>query len=611
VIQKEYSTRLFFCYLHHLAARRKRGKNMTNKEISGIIMERGVSAIMRDGTALEADIYRPAKEGKYPVLLQRLPYNKKLLTITALVLDPITAAHAGYVVINQDVRGCFESEGHFDPYRDEFNDGYDSVEWAASLPYSDGNVGMYGVSYLGGTQFFAAVMQPPHLKAIFPIEWGMDMFYNRGGAFQLGFSAYWALQHSGPNTVMRSKAEGAEKLQNFLKLIYAADHIEEAAYFQLPLKDMPWLKIGDGIAPFFEDWLEHDTFDEFYQKTSVRPLTNQLEVPAFCMCGWYDAIIGPNLEYYQSIKAQGGSEVARNKTKLMIGPWSHGSFLNTVGELNFGLSTVLLELKRDLTTLHLQWFDFWLKNAENGIEDEAPVKIFVMGENKWRDEQEWPLARAEYTPFYFHSDGHANTRHGDGSLSTMPPTNKTSDQFIYDPQKPVPTTGGNLIMPLNYIKGPMNQAAIEDRDDVLVYTTEPLKNDTEITGPVNLKLFAVSSAPDTDFTAKLVDVYPDGKAYNVADGIIRARYRNADEAPTLIIAGEVYEYEIDLWATSNVFKVGHRIRVDISSSDFPRYDRNTNTGILGSDSSELVVAKQTVLHSDRYPSHIILPIIPR
>jgi len=239
------------------------------------------------------------------------------------------------------------------------------------------------------------------------------------------------------------------------------------------------------------------------------------------------------------------------------------------------------------------------------------VKIFIMGENRWRDEEEWPLKRTQYTSFYLHSNGSANTRHGDGGLSTAPPSNEEADQFIFDPNNPVPTCGGNILMPMNYIRGPLNQATLEEREDILVYTTEPLEKAIEVTGPIKLVLFAASTAPDTDFTAKLTDIYPNGRVYPLADGIIRARYRNPAEPPSLIKPGEVYRYEIDMWATSNLFTEGHRIGVEVSSSNFPRFDRNNNTGHLGRDSSKLVTAKQTVLHNELYPSHIILPVIPR
>ena len=429
----------------------------------------------------------------------------------------------------------------------------------------------------------------------------------------MGLAFYWALGAIGPDAILRAKRGQPDIAREFLKLVHYIDNLDHLVYSTIPLKKAPWLDLGGGFAQFMRDILDHDRYDEFHQGISVRFKGDLLKVPAFCVAGWNDVLLGPNLEHFQGIKKNGGSDLARNKSRIMIGPWAHAGFLPYVGELDYGLSTsfLLLELERGLTPLHLQWFDYWLKGIENGITDEAPVKIFRMGENKWRDEQEWPLARTQFTNYYLHGRGKANTRHGDGHLSPEMPAREKPDRFTYDPQNPVPTRGGNILMTANRIRGPVEQGPLEKRDDILVYTTGTLEKEVEVTGPVRVRLFAASSATDTDFTAKLVDVFPDGRIYNLADGIIRARYRNGYEAPTLIRPEAVYEYEIDLWATSNLFKAGHRIGVEISSSNFPRFDRNLNTGKLGKDSSELVAAQQTVFHTDQYPSHIVLPIIPR
>ncbi len=575
--------------------------------MSKIIHEKNVPAVMRDGTTLYAEVFRPDGEGKYPVLLQRTPYNKEFLPLTTMVLDPIAVAHNGYVVIIQDVRGRFESEGApFYIYKNEYNDGYDSVEWAASLPYSDGNVGMYGLSYMGMTQFQAASMQPPSLKAIFPITWGTDVYMYRGGALELGLLVSWSMSTIGPNAVVKAKQGKADFLKEFMTLLDSIDHIEEAAYSQLPIRDSEWLKLGEGYAAFVHDILNHDLRDEYHQEISVREKSDNIDVPIFGMAGWYDLLLGQDLEHYEKLKE-------KKNTKLMIGPWAHAGFAPIVGDLNFGMSTssLLLELKTDLTSLQLKWFDHWLKGIENGITEEPPVKLFVMGENKWRCEQEWPLKRTVYTPYYFQSNGKANTKAGDGTLSATPPLEETNDSYVYDPANPVPTLGGNLLMPANYLRGPIDQQHLEARDDILVYTSEVLEEDIEVTGPVKVVLYASSSAVDTDFTAKLVDVHPDGKAFNIADGIIRAKYREKNQPPSLITPNEVYRYEIDLLSTSNLFKKGHQMRVEISSSNFPRFDRNTNTGESGIDSKEFITASQKVFHSEEYPSHILLPVIPR
>ncbi|MBY0149160.1 CocE/NonD family hydrolase [Neobacillus niacini] len=575
--------------------------------MSKIIHEKNVPAVMRDGTTLYGDVFRPEGEGKYPVLLQRTPYNKAFLPLTTMVLDPISAAHAGYVVIIQDVRGRFESKGEpFYIYKNEYQDGYDSVEWAASLPYSNGNVGMYGLSYKGMTQFQAAAMQPPHLKAIFPITWGTDAYMYRGGALELGLLISWSLSTIGPNAVIRAKKGKEDFGREFMKLVHAIDHIEEAAFNQLPIQDSQWLKLGDSFASFVYDILEHEIRDEYHQEIGVKEKSEEINVPIFGMAGWYDLLLGQDLEHYETWKH-------KKNTMLMIGPWAHAGFAPQVGELSFGLSasSLLLELKTDLTSLQLKWFDYWLKGIKNGVMDEAPVKIFVMGENKWRDEQEWPLRRTVYTPFYFDSNGRANTKDGDGSLSIEFPQEESFDSYVYDPANPVPSLGGNHLLPANYPRGPIDQQHLEAREDILVYTSEALAEDLEVTGPVKVVLYAASTAVDTDFTAKLVDVHPNGKAINIVDGIIRAKYREKNQPASLITPNEVYCYEIDLLSTSNVFKKGHKLRVEISSSNFPRFDRNTNTGESGKDSKELISALQRIYHSEKYPSHILLPVIPK
>jgi putative CocE/NonD family hydrolase len=302
---------------------------------------------------------------------------------------------------------------------------------------------------------------------------------------------------------------------------------------------------------------------------------------------------------------QGRTSEARAGQKLVIGPWRHGNTTATkIGDLEFGPDARL-----DLQALQLRWMDARLKSIDNGFLQEPPVRIFVMGANRWRAEREWPLARAQYIKYYLHSDGRANTAAGGGTLDRRPPGQEPADTFEYDPANPVPTRGGNLLgAPAP--AGPFDQREVEKRPDVLVFSTPPLDADLEVTGPVTVTLFAASTARDTDFTAKLVDVHPDGAAYNLVDGIVRARYRESSAAPALIDPGVVYSYPIDLWSTSNVFKKGHRIRIEISSSNFPRFDRNPNTGGTFGTDTTLVKATQTIHHDARRPSHITLPIIP-
>src|SRR5437870_28855 len=337
-------------------------------------------------------------------------------------------------------------------------------------------------------------------------------------------------------------------------------------------------------------------------------------VPALNVGGWYDIFLQDTIDNYKFMCERGSTQEARH-SKLMIGPWAHGVFTNPIGEMNFGFgsSAAFIDLQIDLMSLQVRWFDHWLKDSDTGMLNEAPIKLFVMGANVWRDEQEWPLARAIETRYYLHSGGHANTLDGNGTLSTDAPGAEPSDQYTYDPANPVKTRGGALLMAPEYPAGPFDQRATEGRQDVLVYTTPVLEQDVEVTGPILVHLWATSSAPDTDFVARLVDVHPSGYAQNLADGVIRARYRNftKGEKPTLLEPGRAYEYEIDLWATSNVFKAGHRIRLDVTSSNFPRWDRNPNTGHEFGADTELEIAHQTIFHDSEHPSYLVLPIVPQ
>ena len=563
---------------------------------------------MRDGTILYADVCRPDKPGKYPAILTRLPYNKNVMFPTGSgYMNPHRYARAGYAVVIQDVRGTGSSEGDAYFWHQEYEDGYDSVEWLAAQPWCDGNVGMYGYSYFGHTQLTAAVTQPPHLKAICPSQTysvpHSSPFSLRGDKLRLQIHPRWCLMITNLG-LLRSKADSKEKRELTDKLIYLVDNIKEQNRF-LPMKDAPATKMIDelGMMPLYSDILAHKDDDEYWKKLGGPLPLEKVAVPAFHIAGWYDVDTLPGVtETYQRIKEKGGSALARQNQKLLIGPWVHtADMLNKVGELDFGMSASGAVV--DIAGMHIRWFDYWLKGVNNGIQDEPPVRIFVMGNNVWRNENEWPLARTKYTRYYFHSDSQANSRFGNGFLDTRRPDEEPFDSYIYDPRNPIPSHEMGM--------GAYNQQEVESRADVLVYTSEPLEAKLEVTGPVEVKLFAASSAVDTDFTGKLVDVWPDGKAYNVAEGIIRAGYRESGVVMKPLKPGEVYEYSISLGATSNVFKVGHRIRVEISSSDFPKWDRNLNTGhALGQD-AEIQLAIQTIYHNQQFPSYILLPVIPR
>ena len=574
-----------------------------------IKIETDVAVIMRDGVTLHADVYRPDSPGPFPVILERTPYDKSTPG-TMIMLDPIKAAKRGYAMVIQDTRGRYTSEGEFYCFRDDINDGYDTVEWAASQSWSTGKVGMCGTSYVGATQWLSAISQPPHLAAIAPNVTASNYHEGwtyQGGAFELGFNVSWTmLQLTLANfeNIASGKSVPPESRD---KLARAVDSMQES-FRASPVSEFPFLK--GGLAEYFYDWAAHPDYDDYWKELCIEDHHSRVTAPALNIGGWYDIFLGGTLRNYMGMGKNGGAEEARNGQKLIIGPWQHGARgTSLVGTHYFGLAADAAAL--DLDGIHFRWYDHWLKGENNGILDEPPVRIFVMGDNVWRDEQEWPLARAQATNYYFHSQGKANSLKGNGGLSTETPANEPPDVFLYNPEDPVPTRGGALCCnPYFAANGAYEQSSIEAREDVLVYSTPPLQREVEVTGPVTVKLFAVTSAKDTDFTAKLVDVCEAGCARNLTDGIIRARYRDSMSSPTLLEPGEVYEYTIDLWATSNVFKAGHRIRVEVSSSNFPRFDRNTNTGNTIAEDTEFKPAMQTVLHTSQHPSHITLPIVP-
>ncbi len=584
-----------------------------------IVVDFDVPAKMRDGTTLRANVYRPAGEGKWPVLLTRLPYGKDF-PLGSSVLDPAQVARRGYVLVVQDTRGRSASEGEWVPFVNEAQDGYDTVEWAAQLPYSNGSVGMYGISYFGFTQWATAVLQPPALKAMIPAQTWNDPFNGltfRGGALELGESGNWLLM-MGIDVLMRRHRNDPQALGRSIYLLAKeTDALGKQGYWSLPLREFGPLYRHNVAQPFFENF--NSPMDR--EHVLVKPLAifqqqERVTVPALNVAGWYDIFLKDTINNFTLLRENGATPEAR-QSKLLIGPWTHGDFSNPIGELNFGFgaSGAFIDLQADFVSLQVRWFDHWLKGIDTGMLKEAPIKLFVMGANAWRDEQEWPLARAVNTRYYLHSNDRANSLHGNGYLATGEPVahEPAADHYEYDPANPVITRGGALMMTPEYRPGAYDQQTTESRQDVLVYTSGELKEDLEVTGPVTMHLWAISSAPDTDFVARLVDVYPDGYAQNLTDGIIRARYRNfhrGESQPSLIEPGKAYMYEIDLWGTSNVFKAGHRIRLDVTSSNFPRWDRNPNTGHDFGADTEMAVARQTILHDPEHASYVVLPVVP-
>ncbi len=580
---------------------------MANEASNSITVEIDVPARLRDGTVLRANVYRPAGSGRWPALLMRFPYGKDVLPgIDGF--DPIEAARRGYVVIVQDTRGSGTSDGDCAPGQDDnpfmfdAEDGLDTIAWAAGLPYCDGQVGMFGGSYGAYTQLAPAIFQPPALKALVPIATvadPLDGLIFRGGAFELGLAAFWHLM-MGSGQLVRHHAQDAQMRQSALDTWASEfDALGGGGYASLPLREFAPL-LRQGLSRTFFDWVSAPMDRTKGPSAPVNFLdkSDRLRIPSLHVGCWYDIFLAHTLTYFRAMRANG------IPTKLVIGPWVHGRTYNPIGELNFGIGaqSMTMGMRAGLNSLQLRWFDHWLKGRDTGMMTEAPIALFVMGANVWRDELEWPLARAVNTQWYLHQGG---------VLSRDMPGAETPDSYEYDPADPVPTLGGAILLTPEYTAGPLNQQAIEARDDVLTYTSGAFDRDTEVTGPIAVHLWAVSSTPDTDFVARLTDVTPDGRSINLTDGILRARFRNFSlgETPTLIEPGTAYRYVIDLWATCNVFLAGHRIRLQVTSSCFPRWDRNPNTGHSFGVDADMQVARQQILHDREHPSHVVLPMI--
>lgn len=569
-----------------------------------LVIDKNVQVAMRDGVSLATDVYRPAGDVPCPAVLMRLPYNKEMPALLFLSGDILRIAQAGYAVVVQDCRGTFQSGGSFDPYFQEADDGADTIAWTAAQPWCDGAVGMMGASYYGATQWLAATRRPPALKAIAPFI-TTDQYYDKwtyqGGAFQLGFMLQWATATFAVGETVRRLGQGSATPADLGAVIAAADGVA-ARYEHLPVADLALL---DDFAPYVRDWIDHPDYDDYWRAAAPCEHHDEMTLPALSFGGWYDLFLGGTLANYGALKA-------RAPQRLVIGPWVHGYNGGVYAERNFGL--MAHDGVADVTAMQLRWFDRFLKGERNGAENDKPVRIFVMGPDEWRDEDDWPLPDTQWTKFYLHSQGRASAN--EGVLSPAAPAGEPSDHFLYDPLNPVPTVGGATFLPGLFVAanaGPRDQREVEQRADVLCYTSSPLPQDVEVTGPVRLVLYVRSTAPDTDFTGKLVDVHPDGRAVILTDGILRLRYRDGFDQPRLMTPGEIYRIEIDLVATANVFRAGHAIRLEVSSSNFPRFDRNSNTGgvIAYERAQDFRVATNEVLHDAARASHLVLPIIAR
>ena len=567
-------------------------------DLPTVTIEHGVKVQMRDGTTLRADIYRPSAPGKYPVLLQRTPYDKR-----GDVDFGLKGAARGYVVIIQDVRGRYTSEGDWYPFLHESDDGYDTIEWVASLPYSDGRVGMFGGSYVGATQMLAAIAHPPHLAGICPVVTASnyhDGWTYQGGALEQWFDESWT-SGLAQDTLNRSVSHHTNALNGISTLPLS----------NYPLFPLPQSSTGNellhSLAPYFLDWLAHPSYDDYWKRWSIEEHYPDIRVPALTVAAWYDIFQGGSIRNYVGLRAHAADDAARKGQHLLVTIGGHAGSAQKVGDVDFGPDAPF-----DEDEVTLRWYDHLFKNISNEFSGPKRVRIFVMGLNQWRDEDDWPLASAHETKYFLHSAGNANSAAGDGTLTATAPRSEQPDQYNYDPANAVPTVGGPLCCDSTHLgPGPRDQKMVESRQDVLVYSTPALSQDTEVTGNIQLDLFAKSSVADTDFTAKLVDVAPDGFAQNLTEGIVRARYRNSQETPELMKPGEIYQFKIDLWSTSNVFRKGHRIRLEISSSNFPRFDRNLNSADEPNAEAKPVIAINAVLHDSQHPSALVLPIVSR
>jgi hypothetical protein len=575
------------------------------QESYAVITQNGVSMKTRDGVTLHADIYRPRADGRFPVILMRTPYDKSVSWAAAPAYQ--VASH-GYVFIIQDVRGRYTSEGEWYPFRHDSEDGYDAVEWAAALPYSNGKVGMTGGSYVGATQMLAAIAHPPHLAGICPVVTASnyhDGWTYQSGALEQWFDQNWTTQLA-TNTMWRLIEKDTNALIGAPTL--PLTHYSAFNYPALPAG----AEATAQLAPYYLDWLAHPDYDAYWKQWSIEERFSDIQVPALHIGGWYDIFLGGTLRNYMGIKAHGGTDAARKGQRLLIQIGGHAGFGRHIGDVDFGDEAI----KFPSTAVLLAWYDYLFKGVQNefGTEGAAagkPVHVFVMGENTYHQESDWPPPQAKPTRYFLHSGSSANSLRGDGSLSLTPPKKEAADKFTYDPANPVPTIGGSLCCDQeHYEPGPRDQRAAENRDDVLVYSTKPLGEDMEVTGPVTLELWAKSSAVDTDFTAKLVDVAPNGLALNLTDGILRMRYRDSQEKPEMMNPDQVYKITVDLWATSNAFRKGHILRLEVSSSNFPRFDRNLNTGAEQATSREFISATNTILHDAEHPSALVLPVMP-
>ncbi len=561
---------------------------------------------MRDGTVLRADVYRPRSSDPVPVILMRTQYGKSGAQAGLRYQTPDWFASHCYLVVIQDVRGQGASGGTFSEFTHDMTDGYDTVEWAAALPGADGKVGMYGSSYVGATQWLAATTAPPHLVTIVPANTASDYYDGwtyEGGEFRLAFIQPWAIGLA--TTAAQNRNDNAAAAQ-----LKAAGADPTLWMDFRPFRDLPPMQPQNpAVAPWYFDWIRHSTRDDFWRQFSIRDRYASVKVPVLHFEGWYDAFLDGGTENFTGMVAHGGTELARDNQRLVVGPWDH---------VNWGRSdSTPAPLLKDIgpvgdspiNSLMLAWFDHFLKGRQNDVADKPRVDYFVMGANTWKTARGWPLPQTHWTTFYL--DGPGGIEDRKGGLVSAPPGAQAPDTYTYDPAFPAPSLGGHSCCGAQSgPQGPYDQAPVEQRSDVLIYNSAPLGHDTEVTGPITVRLWAESTSADTDFTAKLMVVKPDGEVINLNDGILRTAFRDSLSDPTPTVPRRPYEYQIHVWPTSYEFRADDVIRLEISSSDYPQFAPNPNTGKpFGADATTRL-ATQTILHDAGHPSAVTLPVIP-
>ncbi|NHF59902.1 CocE/NonD family hydrolase [Flavobacteriaceae bacterium TP-CH-4] len=591
------------------------------------VVDQKVMMPMRDGIRLATDIYRPKTNKKVPIIFSRTPYNFNSWNDgerrTRTAETALKMVKHGYAYVVQNERGRYYSEGEWDILGTPLTDGYDAFSWMKEQPWSNGKIGTLGCSSTAEWQMAVAALDHPAHAAMVPQSFGAGVgrvgdYYEqgnwyRGGAEQMLFFAWlYGVEHDKykPRIPPGASQEDLIRISRFYDLAPENPRVDmKEALTHLPMKDI--LQNIHGKREIFDKMVVRKPNDSAWYEGGLYHDDMDIGVPSFWFGSWYDVSISPNIALFNHVRKNATDEEVRDNQYFVIAPVLHCSYTRATENTIIGERSVG-DARLNYEEQIFAWFDWWLKGEENEFKQKTPrIQYYTMGSNKWQSAEEWPPKKAKMTTYYLTSKGKANSLYGDGGLVTSKPSNNgTPDEFVYDPMNPVPSYGGNVCCTGNAVEGgAFDQQVMETRNDILVYTTEPLKKGVELSGFIESKLYVSSDARDTDFTIKLIDVYPDGSAYNLDETIQRVRYREGYDKEVFMEKGKVYEINLTPMATSNYFEKGHRIRVEISSSNFPRFARNLNTGGNNYDEKEAVVARNRVHHSAKFPSQIRLPLI--